>query len=264
MISHINGNSISTPSQQAAVAHLQSINATTESFGKVLNNTKEALISEGGSIELEPAIVSLPKESHVNLINLDKEIGKTEAKSIVPRKGVKYNPIEDNITVKNSTKDRIDTTLIDPMTLDAKVTPAEETPRENNTTKPHLHASDTNSPKENVNNSSLHAPISIPKKPLVLSADAISETDKRVAMANAKLGTSSKPVVADQLPSPKAKYEQLSTGSHPGMVMPIVITMLVVPMFAVLGYMALRRGQEAWKNRHYKRMDFLLDGMYND
>ncbi|XP_022114549.2 uncharacterized protein LOC110992878 [Pieris rapae] len=63
---------------------------------------------------------------------------------------------------------------------------------------------------------------------------------------------------------PDAKVKKMHDNSHPDLVMPIVITILVVPMFAVVGYMALKRGQEAWKNRHYKRMDFLLDGMYND
>lgn len=76
-------------------------------------------------------------------------------------------------------------------------------------------------------------------------------------------------IVADKTSHPgisdgASKTQANKAGSHPGMIMPIVITILVVPLFAVLGYMAIKRGQEAWKNRHYKRMDFLLDGMYND
>ncbi|XP_063530301.1 uncharacterized protein LOC134741451 [Cydia strobilella] len=76
-------------------------------------------------------------------------------------------------------------------------------------------------------------------------------------------------IVADKTSHPgisdgASKIETNKAGSHPGMIMPIVIAILVVPLLAVLGYMTIKRGQEAWKNRHYKRMDFLLDGMYND
>ncbi|KPI91200.1 hypothetical protein RR46_14704 [Papilio xuthus] len=90
-----------------------------------------------------------------------------------------------------------------------------------------------------------------PKKPLVLSNEALDQ----ITLTDFE---TSYPKDGHKVKVPR------NPNSHPGMIMPIVITILVVPMFAVVGYLAIKRGQEAWKNRHYKRMDFLLDGMYND
>lgn len=52
--------------------------------------------------------------------------------------------------------------------------------------------------------------------------------------------------------------------NQPGFIVPVIITIFAVPFMALLGYQAVRRGREAWRNRHYSRMDFLIDGMYND
>lgn len=51
---------------------------------------------------------------------------------------------------------------------------------------------------------------------------------------------------------------------EPRFILPIVITIFAVPLIALVGYQAVRRGKEAWRNRHYRRMDYLIDGMYND
>lgn len=51
---------------------------------------------------------------------------------------------------------------------------------------------------------------------------------------------------------------------QPGYIIPIVITLFALPLLVLIGYQAVRRGKEAWRNRHYRRMDFLIDGMYND
>lgn len=52
--------------------------------------------------------------------------------------------------------------------------------------------------------------------------------------------------------------------NQPGFIVPVIITLLAVPFLALIGYQAVRRGREAWRNRHYRRMDYLIDGLYND
>uniref|UniRef100_A0A2A4J649 24 kDa salivary protein n=1 Tax=Heliothis virescens TaxID=7102 RepID=A0A2A4J649_HELVI len=210
------------------------------------NETKVTLLSEGGLL-LPGASFALPKEK---LTNLDSELSKNKAKPVVARKGVVY--IEDDITphLKNSSTNdgtptitpiaQIKTDIKNNLTISANKTIAIKV---NSSLSSEVTSSVKNDKKTDVH-----------KKPAILSYDAV---------ANATVKSSPETLITAQIQSPNKVYTK-NANSHPGMVMPLVITILLVPMFAVLGYMALRRGQEAWKNRHYKRMDFLLDGMYND
>lgn len=50
----------------------------------------------------------------------------------------------------------------------------------------------------------------------------------------------------------------------PDYVLPIVLTILAVPLVAILFTVLYKRGAEWWQHRHYRRMDFLIDGMYNN
>jgi hypothetical protein len=47
-------------------------------------------------------------------------------------------------------------------------------------------------------------------------------------------------------------------------VVPVVCAILAVPLFIVSSIFLYRKGSEFWERRHYRRMDFLIDGMYND
>lgn len=46
-------------------------------------------------------------------------------------------------------------------------------------------------------------------------------------------------------------------------IMPLVTLIFAIPMVLALGIMATRRFKAYWSTRHYRRMDFLVDGMYN-
>ncbi|XP_049865395.1 uncharacterized protein LOC126366324 [Pectinophora gossypiella] len=243
--------------------------------------TNVTIISEGGPAIPSTPSMTLPKQNQTVLLSLDKELGTEKSvqlsgSKVKPRKGVDYQPdngtsVGDDITVIHQLK-----TLDTSKQIEDK---PETQPIQHKDTLPSS-ALPTSNIKENktitkqpltikhLNKTELH------KKPQILSYEVLSEMDKKLSQnKNLKLAdvqSSSKSVVQDQMPSPRKengpslKIQPTSSNRHPGMVMPVVITILVVPMFAVLGYMALRRGQEAWKNRHYKRMDFLLDGMYNE
>lgn len=218
---------------------------------KQSNETKVTLLSEGGSLLPGSSVLALPKDK---LTNLDSELLKNKIKPVVARKGVVYIE-DDNVKPQHG---NVSTNIENP-TVAPKIQEITDPSKKNIT-------GTTNKSIETKVNSSMLNTLSsavqdvnktvIHKKPLLLSYDTLANmTDK------ASPGT----LVSDQIQSPnKEKAYAKNANSHPGMIMPVVISILLVPMFAVLGYMALRRGQEAWKNRHYKRMDFLLDGMYND
>jgi len=46
-------------------------------------------------------------------------------------------------------------------------------------------------------------------------------------------------------------------------IFPLVVLIFLVPMILGVGIIILRRVRDYWQTRHYRRMDFLVDGMYN-
>lgn len=61
-----------------------------------------------------------------------------------------------------------------------------------------------------------------------------------------------------------------SKGSFFGMskkmdyILPVVVTLVILPLLIAVSYVVYRKGRDCWDKRHYRRMDFLIDGMYND
>jgi len=47
-------------------------------------------------------------------------------------------------------------------------------------------------------------------------------------------------------------------------VIPVVTVIMVIPLVIVLALFLYKKGSEFWERRHYRRMDFLIDGMYNE
>lgn len=47
-------------------------------------------------------------------------------------------------------------------------------------------------------------------------------------------------------------------------IIPVIITIVALPLLGAATFMVYRRGRDCWDKRHYRRMDFLIDGMYND
>lgn len=208
------------------------------------NETKVTLLSEGGALLPGTSVLALPKDK---LTSIDSELVKNKVKPVVARKGVVYIE-DDNVKQQNN----VSTINENPKVVPKIVTNITDYRNKSNESK--LNSSLLNklsSGVKDMNKTEIH------KKPLILSYDTL---------ANMTVKSSPGTLVSDQIQSPNKDLKAYTkkANSHPGMIMPLVISILLVPMFAVLGYMALRRGQEAWKNRHYKRMDFLLDGMYND
>lgn len=224
----------------------------------VTNKPKVPVPSEGSMPQNTPSLTLL-KDKHATLLLLEKDLikeksGELSTSKIYARKGVDSTQISHDNTTDGSKE-----------TMDMKQHQSKITT--------HI-VSDTNGKTENKGSVEPKKTnkTEVPKKPLILSYSKLA-MDQQIPDSEFKIPavkSSSNTLVSDQIPSPSKDASGPTTkvhpvnGNRPDMITPIVITILVVPMFAVLGYMVLRRGQEAWKNRHYKRMDFLLDGMYND
>ncbi|CAL7944488.1 unnamed protein product [Xylocopa violacea] len=80
-----------------------------------------------------------------------------------------------------------------------------------------------------------------------------------------------KPTATEVEPnSDKEAFIPHTKGSHLGMpkkidyVLPVIVTLVALPVLGAIIFMVYKQGRDCWDKRHYRRMDFLIDGMYND
>uniref|UniRef100_A0A6B2E6B0 Putative conserved secreted protein n=1 Tax=Phlebotomus kandelakii TaxID=1109342 RepID=A0A6B2E6B0_9DIPT len=52
--------------------------------------------------------------------------------------------------------------------------------------------------------------------------------------------------------------------NHRDYIVPIVVLIFAIPMILGLATVVIRRFRDYWLTRHYRRMDYLVDGMYNE
>lgn len=109
------------------------------------------------------------------------------------------------------------------------------------------------------------------------STKTVTASDKSVVVKNStgtpSPGKKTKPAITfdiEDLPRDEngnvivSKESLVGAGPSFDFVVPIVIALLAVPFIAVLGAYAYKKSRDFWDRRHYRRMDFLIDGMYND
>lgn len=72
------------------------------------------------------------------------------------------------------------------------------------------------------------------------------------------------PEVNESRPSSRTKSSSLGMPRKIDYIAPVIITIIAIPILGAAIFMLYRRGRDCWDKRHYRRMDFLIDGMYND
>lgn len=109
------------------------------------------------------------------------------------------------------------------------------------------------------------------QEPGQVKANDKKDKDQPAAAAAAAGGGSSQP-----LPVPSSTLAEPVTPLVQGLtdnladrgdnvyVVPIVTVLLTVPLAIGVVIIMYRRFRDMWSTRHYRRMDFLVDGMYND
>lgn len=94
------------------------------------------------------------------------------------------------------------------------------------------------------------------KKPLVTESDSdyinISESDKNISKENVLTPEQIDPLIS------KTKTKRSDY------VVPIVVVILSVPLVAIAISFVYKRCADWWQHRNYKRMDFLIEGMYHN
>lgn len=86
----------------------------------------------------------------------------------------------------------------------------------------------------------------IPKpKPTVTTVDEIDE-------------------INESIPLSRTKNPPLGMPRKMDYIVPVIITIVALPILGAAIFVLYRRGRDCWDKRHYRRMDFLIDGMYND
>ncbi|XP_015517546.1 uncharacterized protein LOC107222628 [Neodiprion lecontei] len=68
----------------------------------------------------------------------------------------------------------------------------------------------------------------------------------------------------EDMPSTAEQKPQIGVIRKIDYIVPIAITIMAVPLLGVGVFVLYRQGRDCWDKRHYRRMDFLIDGMYND
>ncbi|EZA54323.1 hypothetical protein X777_05553 [Ooceraea biroi] len=72
------------------------------------------------------------------------------------------------------------------------------------------------------------------------------------------------PEVDDYRPSSRTKSSPLGMPRKIDYIVPVVTTIFALPLLCAAIFILYKRGRECWDKRHYRRMDFLIDGMYNE
>ena len=117
-----------------------------------------------------------------------------------------------------------------------------------NVTQSTIHTNDS------VHTQSSSAPPVNPKKPIITTSD---DDD------NSQPPDSQKGKLSNSTPSVPSLESYEEEKEDFNFVIVIVAVILSVPLVAIVINFLYKRGKEWWIHRHYSRMDFLIDGMYN-
>lgn len=89
-------------------------------------------------------------------------------------------------------------------------------------------------------------------------------TEKHIPKPKPTVTTVDGPEVNESRPLSRTKSSPLDMPRKIDYIVPVIITMIALPILGAALFTLYRRGRDCWDKRHYRRMDFLIDGMYND
>lgn len=92
----------------------------------------------------------------------------------------------------------------------------------------------------------------------------ISHTEKHVPKPKPTVTTVDGPDPDESRLSSRTKNPPLGMPRKIDYIIPVIITIIALPILGTAIFVLYRRGRDCWDKRHYRRMDFLIDGMYND
>lgn len=91
-----------------------------------------------------------------------------------------------------------------------------------------------------------------------------SHTEKHIPKPKPTVTTVDGPEINESIPLSRTKNPPLGMPRKIDYIVPVIITIVALPILGAAIFVLYRRGRDCWDKRHYRRMDFLIDGMYND
>ncbi|XP_011157498.1 uncharacterized protein LOC105194329 isoform X1 [Solenopsis invicta] len=91
-----------------------------------------------------------------------------------------------------------------------------------------------------------------------------SHIEKHIPKPKPTVTTVDGPEINESIPLSRTKNPPLGMPRKIDYIVPVIITIVALPILGAAVFVLYRRGRDCWDKRHYRRMDFLIDGMYND
>ncbi|XP_071629408.1 uncharacterized protein [Temnothorax longispinosus] len=91
-----------------------------------------------------------------------------------------------------------------------------------------------------------------------------SHIEKHIPKPKPTVTTVDGPEINESIPLSRTKNPPLGMPRKIDYIVPVIITIFALPILGAVIFVLYRRGRDCWDKRHYRRMDFLIDGMYND
>jgi len=120
---------------------------------------------------------------------------------------------------------------------------------------------DINSNASLANGTTSHAQIASNVK---TTPKASSHIEKHIPKPKPTVTTVDGPEINESIPLSRTKNPPLGMPRKIDYIVPVIITIVALPILGTVIFVLYRRGRDCWDKRHYRRMDFLIDGMYND
>lgn len=224
---------------------------------------------EGGPISLIPPTQQTSTISHLKDVtdNLDLQDNlsqkeddilyikkKKNTSKIVSRKGADNGNISIKMTLSNDTKPVIEfSTITSNISNNAKID------INMNNSKSNINDKNINNASNIIVNNTLYL-TNVTQKLLSapVTASSIQEHKPKPTVTVIESNNDKQAFI------PHIKGSRLGMPKKIDYVLPVIVTLIALPVLGAIIFMVYKQGRDCWDKRHYRRMDFLIDGMYND
>ncbi|XP_011868386.1 PREDICTED: uncharacterized protein LOC105562278 [Vollenhovia emeryi] len=244
--------------------------------GLILMSTSQRGGVEATTDSNEPsrARESAPKERYASRVGSVVARKGVEEK-IKARKGVQQDTvISTSSTDQNAEKENAPSnrTIFESTKSTMEGSPAIETAHikseTSDTGNPRLNPTADSLNRSSSSDSSLPLASGTTSRPAIASNAAASQASshvvKHVPKPKPTVTTVDGPEINESVPLSRTKNPPLGMPRKIDYIVPVIITIVALPILGAAIFVLYRRGRDCWDKRHYRRMDFLIDGMYND
>ncbi|XP_022911442.2 uncharacterized protein [Onthophagus taurus] len=224
--------------------------------------------------------IKIPILEPIDIKNVTKDVIKNESKEVII-KPLKNILVSDNGTVKEENRTKPEINNKPSITKPVIELENTQTHLDNNKTTKSIETNSTSASsmhvtvgRKGVSNESTIKPSNITSLPVNITTEKPSSTTvptkpKKPTVTirgddEGQIEQKSKNGSSDKFPSIEYFQRHKEQINKADFVIPIVAVILSVPVVAIVINILYKRGKEWWSHRHYRRMDFLIDGMYNN